>query len=96
MSVLYWSNEHMLQLLAICEENLADWPACRHLHCRHLKLGVINSTPIISEGTLKRPVKPLKILAFIDITPQKQLTGCLNSYKVSFNPNKVLPNLLLL
>jgi len=57
---------------------------------------VINSTTIIYEGTLKRPVRPLKILAVIDIRPQKPLTGCSDSYKAIFNPNKILlPNLLL-
>lgn len=63
----------MLQLLIIYEENLTDWPTCRHFPFRHLKLDEINSTLISSDETLKRPIKPFKILAFIEIMPQKQL-----------------------
>ena len=66
----------------------SDWPTCRHLPFRHLKLDEINSTLVSSEGTLKRPIKPFKTLASIEIMPQKQLAECLNSYKVSLNPNK--------
>lgn len=90
VQVVRWSHA----ATAYYEENLTGLHVDIFL-LRSLKLDEINSTLISSEGSFERPIKPFKILAFIEMMPQKQLAGCLNSYKASLNPNKtILPNLL--